>query len=134
MRNVPGRILNVDSIAGFLSWPNMAVYHATKAYLISLPEAVSEELSGSGVTVTALCPDATETNFFANDDAVKASIISRFPLPTAETMAAKGWSAMTKGRRIYVPGIMNKVFSFLPSINPRRVNVFVTGQFLRRRR
>ena len=79
MRNVPGRILNVVSIAGFLSCPNMAVYHATKAYLFSLPEAVSEELSGSGVIVTALCPGATETNFFAADDTVKASIISRFP-------------------------------------------------------
>ena len=66
-----------------------AVYHAIKAYLGSLPEVIAKELSGSGVIVTALCPGATETNFFATDDAVKAFIISRFPLPSAETMAAK---------------------------------------------
>jgi uncharacterized protein len=128
-----GRILNVASTAGFLPGPNMAIYHATKAYLLSLSEAAAEELGPSGVTVTALCPGATETNFFAADDAVKSSILTRFPLPSAETVAALGWAAMTKGRRVYVPGILNKVFAFLPRISPRRVITFTTGQFLKRR-
>lgn len=129
-----GRILNVASTAGFLPGPNMAVYYATKAYLLSLSEAVGSELAGSGVTVTALCPGATETNFFAADNAVKASLISRFPLPSAEIVATKGWAALTKGRRVYVPGAMNKVFAFVPRITPRRITAFVTGQFLQRRR
>ena len=133
-RHGTGRILNVASTAGFLPGPNMAVYHATKAYLLSLSEAVGSELAGTGVTVTALCPGATETQFFAADDAVNASLITRFPLPSAETVATKGWAAMTKGRRVYVPGAMNKVFAFLPRITPRRVTAFVTGQFLLRRR
>jgi uncharacterized protein len=128
-----GRILNVASTAGFLPGPNMAIYHASKAYILSLSEAAAEELGPSGITVTALCPGATETNFFVADDAVKASLITRFPLPSAETVAAKGWAAMTKGRRVYVPGITNKVFAFLPRISPRRVITFTTGQFLKRR-
>ncbi|NJR42399.1 MAG: SDR family NAD(P)-dependent oxidoreductase, partial [Akkermansiaceae bacterium] len=64
-----GRILNVASLAGFVAGPNMAVYHATKAYALSLSEAVASELSGSGVTVTALCPGATRTEFFKADEA-----------------------------------------------------------------
>ncbi len=129
-----GRILNVASTAGFLPGPNMAVYHATKAYLLSLSEAVGSELAGSGITVTALCPGATETQFFASDNAVKASLITRLPLPSAEMVATKGWAAMTKGRRVYVPGVINKVFAFMPRIAPRRMIAFVTGQFLQRRR
>jgi uncharacterized protein len=128
-----GRILNVASTAGFLPGPNMAVYHATKAYLLSLSEAVGSELTGSGVTVTALCPGATETKFFAADDAVKATVLTRIPLPSAESVAIKGWAAMTKGRRVYVPGVMNKVFAFIPRVTPRRVTAYVTGQFLKRR-
>ena len=128
-----GRILNVASVAGFIPGPNMAVYHATKAYLLSLSEAVAEELSGSGITVTALCPGATATKFFAADDAEKQSLLSRFSMPTAETVAIKGWAAMTKGQRIYVHGAGNKVFSFLPRLMPRRVMTFIMGQLWRRR-
>ena len=128
-----GRILNVASVAGFVPGPNMAVYHATKAYLLSLSEAVGAELAGTGVTVTALCPGATETNFFAADNAAKATLLTRFPLPTAEAVAAIGWAAMTKGRRLCVPGGMNKVFAFVPRVAPRRVAAFITGQFLKRR-
>ena len=133
-RHGTGRVLNVASTAGFLPGPNMAVYHATKAYLLSLSEAVGSELAGTGITVTALCPGATETQFFAADNAVKASAITRLPMPSAEMVATKGWAAMTKGQRVYVPGAINKVFAFLPRIAPRRVISFVTGQFLKRRR
>lgn len=129
-----GRILNVASTAGFFPGPRMAIYHATTAYLLSLSEAVSEELSGSGVTVTALCPGATETKFFASDNAERASFLSRMSLASAEAVAIKGWAAMTKGRRVYVPGAGNKVFAFLPRLMPRRVMPFIMGQLLKRRR
>ncbi len=129
-----GHILNVASTAGFLPGPNMAIYHATKAYLLSLSEAVAEEMRGTGVTVTALCPGATETKFFAADNAEKATLLTKLPLPSAESVAIAGWAAMTKGRRVFVPGIMNKVFAFLPRITPRRIITFTTGQLLKRRR
>lgn len=129
-----GRVLNVASAAGFLPGPHMAVYHATKAYFLSLSEAVGVELAGSGVTVTALCPGATQTNFFAADDAVKATLLTRmFPLPSARSVALKGWAAMKEGRRIRVTGLMNWLFTFSPRLMPRRWVAWMTGQFLRRR-
>jgi short-subunit dehydrogenase len=129
-----GRVLNVASVAGFLPGPNMAVYHATKAYFLSLSEAVGAELAGTAVKITALCPGATQTNFFAADDAEKATILTRlFPLPSARSVAVKGWAAMKEGRRIRVTGLMNSVFAFSPRLFPRRFNAWLTGQFLRRR-
>ena len=129
-----GRILNVASVAGFFAGPQMAVYHATKAYLLSLSEAVAEEMAGSGVTVTAVCPGATETKVFASDNAEKDSLLSRLSLASAEVVATKGWASMTKGRRVYVHGAGNKVFAFLPRLFPRRVMPFLMGQLWKRRR
>lgn len=129
-----GRVLNVASAAGFLPGPHMAVYHATKAYFLSLSEAVAVELARSGVTVTALCPGATQTNFFAADDAEKATLLTKlFPLPSARSIAVKGWAAMKEGRRIRVTGLGNVLFTFAPRFLPRRLTAWITGQFLRRR-
>ncbi|MDN5786005.1 SDR family oxidoreductase [Pseudorhodobacter sp.] len=129
-----GRVLNVASTAAFMAGPNMAVYHATKAYLLSLSEAVATELRGSGVTVTALCPGATDTDFFAADEAVKATLITKMGLASAETVAASGWTAMEKGKRVDVPGIANKVFATLPRFAPRSFVAWTAAQFLKRRR
>jgi uncharacterized protein len=128
-----GRVLNVASTAGFVPGPNMAVYHATKAYVLSLTEAVSVELKGTPVTVTALCPGATRTEFFKADAAENATFLTRMPLPSARSVAEAGWRAMLAGRVIHVPGVQNKVSAFLPRILPRRMVAWVTGQLLRRR-
>ena len=129
-----GRVLNVASAAGFLPGPYMAVYHATKAYFLSLSEAVAAELAGTAVKVTALCPGATQTNFFAADDAEKATLITRmFPLPSARSVAVKGWAAMKEGRRIRVTGLTNWLFTVSPRFLPRRFIAWLTGQFLKRR-
>ena len=128
-----GRILNVASVAGFVPGPHMAVYHASKAYLLSLSEAVAEELRGTGVTVTAVCPGPTATQFFAVDDADHKTLITRLPLTSAALVAAAGWRAMQHGRRVKVVGLMNKVMAFFPRLAPRRIMAFVTGQFLKRR-
>lgn len=129
-----GRVLNVASVAGFLPGPHMVVYHATKAYFLSLSEAVATELAGTGVKVTALCPGATQTNFFAADDAEKATLLTKvFPLPSARSVAVKGWAAMKEGRRIRVTGLMNWLFAVSPRLFPRRFIAWLTGQFLRRR-
>ncbi len=128
-----GRILNVASVAGFLPGPHMAVYHASKAYLLSLSEALSEELRGSAVTVTAVCPGATATQFFAADAAEHATLLTRLPMPSAASVAVAGWAAMTQGRRVKVVGLVNKLAAFFPRIAPRRVVSFVLGQALKRR-
>jgi uncharacterized protein len=128
-----GRVLNVASTAAFVPGPNMAVYHATKAYVLSLTEAVSVELKGGPVTVTALCPGATQTEFFKNDAAESASLLTKVPLPTARSVAEAGWRAMIAGRVVQVPGVQNKLSAALPRFLPRRWVALVTGQLLKRR-
>jgi hypothetical protein len=128
-----GRVLNVASTAGFVPGPQMAVYHATKAYVLSLTEAVSVELRGAPVTVTALCPGATQTEFFKADAAERANWLTRMPLPTARSVAEAGWGAMQAGRVIHVPGLQNKVSDFLPRLLPRRAVARVTEMLLARR-
>jgi uncharacterized protein len=128
-----GRVLNVASTAGFVPGPNMAVYHATKAYVLSLTEAVSVELKGTPVTVTALCPGATRTEFFKADAAENASLLTKVPLPTARSVAEAGWRAMVAGKVIHVPGLQNKISAALPRILPRRWVAMVTGTLLKRR-
>lgn len=128
-----GRILNVASTAAYMPGPGMAVYHATKSYLLSLSEAVAHELRGCGITVTALCPGATRTGFFRNGGIEGATRIQKMPMPSAETVALKGWAAMKEGRRVAVTGIDNKIFAFLPRIAPRALVLRVAAFFLRRR-
>lgn len=127
-----GRILNVASAAGFMPGPGMAVYHATKAYLLHLSEAVAEELRGSEITVTALCPGATQTEFFTDADMGNVRLINMGMLASARDVADQGWTAMRGGKRVLVPGIMNKIFAFLPRIFPRFMVVWITKQFLAR--
>lgn len=128
-----GRVLNVASTAAFMPGPHMAVYHASKAYLLSLSEAVATELAGSGVTVTALCPGATETEFFAADDAVKATLITKLSLAPASAVAEAGWNAMEKGKRVKVPGALNVIFANLPRFAPRALVAWIAAIFLKRR-
>lgn len=128
-----GRVLNVASVAGFMPGPNMAVYHATKAYLLSLSEAVAVELRGTGVSVTALCPGPTDTAFFSADDAVKATFITKLGMAPADVVADAGWAAMERGRRIKIPGVLNLIFATLPRFAPRALIAWTTGQFLKRR-
>lgn len=128
-----GRILNVASAAGFMPGPGMAVYHATKAYLLSLSEGAGSELAGTGVTVTALCPGATRTAFFSAGGAAGASFIQKLPMPASDRIASAGWRAMKAGRRVAVTGLDNRLFTFMTRLLPRRLVAWVAGQFVRRR-
>jgi len=128
-----GRILNVASLAGFMPGPQMAVYHASKAYLLSLTEAVATELRGTGLSATALCPGPVATRFFASGAMEQANLLTRLPMPGAEAVAKAGWAGLEKGRRIVVPGAMNKVLAFMVRLMPRAGLGWITGQLLRRR-
>lgn len=128
-----GRILNVASVAGFVPGPNMAVYHATKAYLLSLSEAAAEELAPRGVTVTALCPGATATEFFRADASHGSTRLTRGRLADARTVAEAGWWGLKEGRRVVVPGAGNRLAALLPRLLPRATVAGVTGRLLARR-
>jgi uncharacterized protein len=116
-----GRILNVASTAAFQPGPLMAVYYATKAYVLSLSEALAEETRGSGVTVTALCPGPTASGFQAGAAMEGSRLVRGRTLPTAASVAAYGVAAMRKGDAVAVPGVMNKVFASSIRLTPRPI-------------
>jgi short-subunit dehydrogenase len=113
-----GGILNVGSVAGFQPGPNMAVYFATKAFVLSFTEALAEELSGTGLKVSVLCPGPTESNFgnVARGEKVRQVNTSKM---SAETVAIYGYRAFRNGKITAVPGLQNKIFVFLNRILPR---------------
>jgi short-subunit dehydrogenase len=127
-----GKILNVASTAGFLPGPNMAVYYAGKAYVISFSEALAEELRGTGVTVTVLCPGATATGFQARASA-NETMLFRLPMANAASVAKAGIDGMMRGKPVVVPGITNKLVMLAPKLVPRRLLVRVSGKVVERR-
>jgi short-subunit dehydrogenase len=103
-----GRILNVASTAAFAPGPMMAVYYASKAYVLSFSRALADELRGSGVTVTALCPGPTRTGF-AQRGGVEETALFRGPVMDARTVARAGYRGMLAGRAVVVPGLRNRL-------------------------
>ena len=121
-----GKILNVASTAAFQPGPTMAVYYATKSYVLSFSEALAEELKTTGVTVTALCPGATQSEFQKTAQMQDSALVKNKKLPSAEEVAEYGFKAMMQGKRVAVHGFTNKVFVFLVRFLPRTlVTIFV---------
>jgi uncharacterized protein len=116
-----GRIMNVASTAAFQPGPLMAVYYATKAYVLSLSEALAEETRGTGVTVTALCPGPTASGFQAGAAMENSRLVKGRKLPSAASVADYGVKAMLRGDVVAVPGAMNKVLAASVRASPRPV-------------
>ncbi|MEP6624619.1 MAG: SDR family oxidoreductase [Acidimicrobiia bacterium] len=116
-----GRIMNVASTASFQPGPLMAVYYATKAYVLSFTEAIAEEVRGSGVTVTALCPGPTASGFQAAADMELSPLVANKKLPTSAEVAAFGVKAMNSGDVVAVPGMLNKILAGSVRLAPRPV-------------
>ena len=116
-----GRVLNVASIAAFQPVPSLATYAATKAYVLSLTEALSEELKGSGVSLTALCPGITATPMVsrATDANNKLSQVPDFMVGRAADVAAEGYRACLRGEVIRVPGVVNLASTLAARATPK---------------
>ncbi|MCC6277879.1 MAG: SDR family oxidoreductase [Oligoflexia bacterium] len=123
-----GRILNVASTAAFQPCPNFAVYGATKAFVLSLSEAVNAELSGSGVKVCTLCPGPTETGFHSVAGTSEVSLM-KLGLMKSEAVARIGYAGMMRGKSVIVPGFLNLISSILSQILPRSW-IIMTSKFL----
>jgi short-subunit dehydrogenase len=116
-----GRILNLASTAAFQPGPLMAVYYATKAYVLSFSEALANETAGTGVTVTALCPGPTITEF-QKEAGLEATRLFHSPLVMkASDVARAGYEGMMRGKRVVIPGIGNLALVEVQRITPRRV-------------
>jgi uncharacterized protein len=113
-----GGIFNVSSVAGFLPGPGMAVYYASKAFVLSFTEALAEEMRNSGVTVNVLCPGPTETNFSTVARGQNARRLQSSKM-SAEAVARAGHKAFRDGTVICVPGLKNKFLIFMTRIWPR---------------
>jgi short-subunit dehydrogenase len=115
-----GGILNVSSLAGFQPGPSNATYGATKAFVTSFTEAVHEEMKGTGVSVTALCPGFTHTEFQARANA-PASAVPGFLWQEAPEVARAGLDGLAKNRAVVIPGAANKVMGNLSAVTPHAI-------------
>jgi short-subunit dehydrogenase len=114
-----GKILNVASTAAFQPGPLMALYYATKAFVLSFSEAIGNELEGTGVTVTALCPGPTATGFQARTKLEKSRLIKRMKVMDARTVAEAGYRGLMAGKPVVIPGLMNKLLAQSVRFSPR---------------
>ncbi len=119
IQNQRGKILNVASTAAFQPGPLMAVYYASKAFVLSFSEALSNETRATGVTVTALCPGPTDTNFRAAAGMQKSMLFSKHLNLPASEVARAGYEGMKRGKAIVVPGFKNRLVIQLLRIAPR---------------
>ena len=128
-----GRIVNVASTAAFQPGPYMAVYYATKAYVLSFSEALAVELSDTGVTVTALCPGPTVTEF-QTAAGLEDTLLFRGPfVMKAEKVARAGWAGAKRGKRVVIPGLANKLLKGIVRFSPRRLVIAVAGRMQEKR-
>jgi short-subunit dehydrogenase len=124
-----GGIINVASVAGFMPGPMMAVYFATKNYVLSFSDALSSELRGTGVTMTTLCPGTVKTAFQA-----RAGQNERGSTLSAYDVASQGWAGFKAKRRVVIPGIFNQMTAYGLRITPRRLSLPFIKQVMSRRR
>ncbi len=124
-----GRILNVASLAAFQPIPSMAVYAATKAYVLSLTESLSEELRGTGVKVTALCPGLTDTGMVGaiKEKSATAQATPNILISDPKAVAKQAYAATMSGQTILVPGLPNQIAAAWAQVTPRWLTRTVTG-------
>lgn len=116
-----GRIMNVASTAAFQPGPLMAVYYASKAYVLSFSEALANELSRTGVTVTCFCPGATDTNFQKRANMEDSRLFKQIGAMDAATVARDGYRGLMRGRPLVISGVRNWIVAESVRFAPRRL-------------
>jgi uncharacterized protein len=129
-----GGILNVGSMTGFLPGPGMAVYYATKAYVLSFTEALHSELAPRGIKVAVLCPGPVPTEFAERAGLKGGSLAPNFLTQSAEYVAEAGYRGLMEGHRTIVPGLLNRLLTILIRLIPRRYLLAVVDRRQTRRR
>jgi len=128
-----GRVLNVASVVAFMPGPGMAVYYASKSFVLSFSEALSRELHDRGVAVTALCPGPTATEFQARAGFDAAMLLRRLPLASARDVAEAGYAGLMSGRRVVVPGFFNKLAAYGAPFAPRALLLPLVERLMKKR-
>ncbi|MEC4885386.1 MAG: SDR family oxidoreductase [Scytonema sp. PMC 1070.18] len=115
-----GKVLNVASTAAFQPGPLMAVYFATKAYVLSFSEAIANELEGTGVSVTVLCPGPTESAFHEKTGMADSKLVKGQKMMDAQTVAQIGYDGLMKTKTVVIPGLKNKILAQIVKFAPRK--------------
>lgn len=123
-----GKILNVSSTAAFQPGPLMAVYYASKAYVLSFSEALANELHGTGVTVTALCPGPTATDFQRRANLEESRLFKLGIVSSADVVARVGYLAMLEGRPVAIPGLANRLLAAAARLAPGTLSAAMVRQ------
>ncbi len=123
-----GKVLNLASTAAFLPGPNMSVYYASKAAVLSFSQAISKELKGCNVTVTALCPGPTSTNFERTAGLINSKLLHSLKVTDAKKVALYGYKALMKGKPVAVEGLFNKMLIISTKLAPRGVVLAMIDQ------
>jgi short-subunit dehydrogenase len=128
-----GQILNVASLAAYQpAGPRMSVYYATKSYVLSFSKGVADELTGTGVSVTALCPGPTASAFENRSGAHGTGLYGLMPQMSARDVAAAGYHGMLRGRPVVTPGLLTKIAAFAGELPPRSLALAVNRFLLKR--
>ena len=116
-----GKVMNVASTAAFQPGPLMAVYYATKSYVVSFSEALANELKGTGVTVTCFCPGATDTGFQHRAGNDESRLFKKMYPMDVKTVARAGYRGLQKNKTLVIPGIKNRILMQTVRITPRKL-------------
>lgn len=125
-----GKIMNVASTAAFQPGPMMAVYCATKSYVLNFSQAINNEVKSRGVTVTALCPGPTKSGFQDASGMKESKIVTKIKMPSSKTVAEFGYKAMMKRKTVAIQGFINKMLAFSVRFIPRNTVVKITRMLL----
>jgi len=121
-----GKIMNVASTAAFQSGPTMAIYYASKAFVLSFSEAINNEVSNKGITVTTLCPGPTESGFFEAAAMQDSFLVKGMKAATSKSVAEYGYASMMKGKTVAIHGLLNTLMATSVRFTPRPLVVKLT--------
>jgi uncharacterized protein len=126
-----GKILNVASTASFQPGPGMSIYYASKAFVLSFSYAIADELETAGITVTALCPGPTQTAFHKRAGRSHSKKVLGLWMMGAREVAQSGFNGLMRGKRIVIPGFLNKLGYFFTKILPVKIPTKVARKVIR---